>query len=101
MGNPNIAEAGKSTRFGQPAGPDPKGGGTRLAPWSVRKQLRRLMLFPVDLNKPATIEDKLKWLAGPNGKVTDAMILAVYRCEQAKQNWRAMKDLIEAVDGKL
>lgn len=100
MNNPNISEAGKLTRFGQPRGPDPSGGGTRLPPWSVRKQLRRLMARPVDTETPQSTEDVLKWLAGPQGFITEAMVLAVNRCQQAKQDWRAMKSLIDDVDGK-
>jgi hypothetical protein len=101
MNNPNLVQDGAATRFGQPGGPDPRGDGSRSAPWSIRQNLRRLMNYPLNGSGLPSTEDLLRWLAGPNGQqATLAMLMAVRRYQQAMQSWQAMNALIDDVDGK-
>jgi hypothetical protein len=101
MNNPNLAQDGAATRFGQPDGPDPRGGGNRPAPWSIRHNLRRLMNYPLEGSALPSTDDLLRWLSGPNGQqATLAMLMAVRRYQQAMQIWQAMNALTDDVDGK-
>lgn len=103
----HLVEAGKATRFGQPGGPDPREARAKVErnPSSIRTAIRRLMAREIDLNKPLpeqmTPEVRLKYLAGPNGKATEAMIMAMKSVTQAGDSFKAMANIIDQVDGKL
>ncbi len=105
-GNKDIAEAGKATRFGQPGGPDPKAAREKqVNPASIRMGIKRLMAREIDPDKDIasqmTPEVRLRYLAGPQGKVTEAMIMSIAAVKQAGDNFKAMANIIDQVDGKL
>lgn len=107
-GNPNIAEAGKGTRFGAPSGLDPKIAGKLSAasenqPAHVRGELRYLSLQEID-DDPDQIDKELKRLSKRgNGKTTLSRMLAVRMFEKAiKQTDSPMcNTVIENIEGRL
>lgn len=101
--NPNIVDAGKSTRFGAEGGPDPSASGyktmTTKNPSRVRAALQRIAAADFDISKPMN-EKTIASVFGREGTLTGAQIFAVQKAKQAMGNWKAMDSLIDAIDGK-
>lgn len=92
--NPDIANIGKETRFGQPNAPA-RGG---EAAWSVRGALRRLQALDIDLNDEAEVRRAL------GGKPTNAQKVAIKQILKAQKDdadTRAAEFVTENVEGKL
>lgn len=101
MTNPNIADAGSSTRFGAPRGPDPRGSQCRLPPWSIKNHVKRLLCFPLTHDGIPSDCELLEWLRGPErSHVTLSMMVAVQRIILAMENGHEMIKLIDYVEGK-
>lgn len=103
--NPNIAEAGASTRFGAPGGPDPKAAREKqVNPTSIRSCLHRLMAYPLDPNKPMSDQirsDALLKFLGYGREPTLAMLAAIQTYRHGVESGKIMMQLIDQVDGKL
>lgn len=92
--NPNIAEAGKDTRFGQPNAP--ARGGDKA--WSIRNQVRYLVGQPVDITEEKPFEKILKDIPKPTG----AQLIAARALDKAAQgDARLVEYATDNIDGKL
>lgn len=101
MTNPNIADAGLSTRFGSLQGPDPRGRERRLPPWSVKKHVRRLMYYPLEQARMPSEYELLEWLRGADRScMTISMLVAVQRVCAAMASGHEMIRLIDYVEGR-
>ena len=94
MSNPELAEHGKTTRFGQPNGPDPvEAQKTSSKPWSIRNSIRRMS---------AMAFDDFKDMVSRPESLTVAQTIAAVKIQKAiKGEIRAMQQLEESVDGKV
>ena len=104
MANSKIADAGKNTRFGQLGGPDPKSARAALTvnPSSLRAALRRLMAYPVSLERPLshqlTEERLVGFLSHGRPYATLAMLSAVIIFQEAMKDGN---DMINIIDGQV
>ena len=105
--NPDIAEDGKSTRFGQPRGADPSRARAKVTvhPATIRASLRRLMVYPIELDQPLgpqmRPEKLLEFLSHGHPSPTLGMLTAVHIFRHGFNNGPAIIKLIDLVDGKL
>lgn len=106
--NPNIATAGKRFEKGDPRAAEAARAAAKVrkARGDIRANARRLACFepPEDAEgKPVVTFKSLKQAFGADikgKKLCMGEIWAVIHAQQASQNFKAMKDLIENVSGK-
>lgn len=103
-GNPNIAEVGKATRFGQPDGADPAQAGAQKSQHSVRHAIRvaggKRFVDPSDPKVDlATLSELYGYRKGE--PISPFQFIAMRKISAAMNgNLAAMQQVEEAIDGK-
>jgi hypothetical protein len=93
-GNPDIADYGMATRFGQPNGVNAAVASHSGKPWSIRNAMRYLAAQEVE----GEDENAFK----PKGKMTRAMRIAMKAMAKADNgDMRAISYVTENIEGKL
>lgn len=100
VGNPQIAEHGKVTRFAKGGRNCPVAAQRRaLPPWSVRRALQRLLAETFDLNEPITRRRLCRVFCPRARYVTGAQAAAIALFLAALQDYRAMNKVLRITEG--
>lgn len=106
--NPNIAEAGKATQFGQPGGPDPvacakKKAAEEPARWSYRAHLKNLASQDVSTD-PTKMNEELQRLrdeCGPRAPLAKMIAIRALERMVKKMEPTLFEKVIDNTEGKL
>ncbi len=106
-GNKDIAEYGKSTRFGAEGGADPKAARAKRTEngtgnqHTVRQAVRRLACADFDITAELTPKELCKKFGREGTVVTGAMLLAAKKFQKAMQgDVKMLQQITDDIDGK-